>query len=217
VLLITSYFIWRRLCRLSGKAHNRIFSSVAQFLRTERLAGEITSMDQFTVLLSRRLVELTGDDRWPDPRRDLREQLIQGDQYRGRSADFVKHTLWYLEKGSMDGEPDGSLSVEHIFPDKADDEWRLSLNDNDLQLMRQRKNGLPNLTLLESNEPPLQNRAGNHVFAVKKRDAYAESGVQMTRDLCGVAEWTPKQLETRADDLVARICRLWPRPDADSK
>jgi hypothetical protein len=34
----------------------------------------------------------------------------------------------------------------------------------------------------------------------------------MTRDLYAVEIWGPRQLESRADDLVKRICRLWARP-----
>jgi hypothetical protein len=138
--------------------------------------------------------------------------LIQGGQLRGKNArDFVKHILWYLDRGAMDGEPDGSLSVEHIFPDNQSDNWRPSLGENDYRLMEQRKDGLPNLTLLEANEPPLQNEAGNHLFAAK-RTVYAKSRIQMTRDLYAVEIWGPRQLESRADDLVKRICRLWARP-----
>jgi hypothetical protein len=211
VYTITSYFIWRRLCRMSAKAHNRIFSSIARNLRNERLSCAIQTMDQFVESLSRDLIVLTADDRWPDQRDDLREQLIQGGQYRGRSADFVKHILWYLEKGVMDGEPDGSLSVEHVFPGTPSDEWRLLLGENEYRLMEQRANGLPNLTLLESNEPPLQNEAGNLVFTAK-RNVYAKSGIQLTKDLCALTEWRPGQLEARADDLVKRIGQLWPRP-----
>lgn len=214
VQIITSYFIWRKLCRFSAKAHNRIFSSVARNLRNERLAGTIQTMEQFTESLSRQLIGLASDDRWPEQQRDLREQLIQGGQYRGRTADFVKHILWYLEKGMMDGEPDGSLSVEHIFPEMPSEEWRTSLGDSEYRLMEQRSNGLPNLTLLESNEPPLQNEAGNRLFNVK-RDVYAKSGIQMTRDLYALDTWSPKQIESRADELVRRICRLWPRPESE--
>ena len=80
--------------------------------------------------------------------------------------------------------------------------------------MEQRSDGLPNLTLLEANEPPLQNEAGNRLFAAK-RLIYAKSKLQITKDLYALSEWTPVQLEARADDMVKRICRLWPRADGN--
>ncbi len=202
----------------AAKAHNRIFSSVARNLRNGRLAGEIKTMDDFVAVLSEQLVQLPrdSDDRWPDAHADLRHQLIRGGQYRGRSADFIKHILWYLDKGAMNGEPHGSLAVEHIFPQTPDDQWRASLTDNDYRLMEQRADGLPNLALLEANEPPLQNEAGNKPFP-DKRTTYAKSGVQMTKDLCTYTSWGPTQIEMRADELVRLICRLWPRPEGKNQ
>jgi Protein of unknown function DUF262/Protein of unknown function (DUF1524) len=213
---LTSYFIWRRLCGISTKQHNRIFSQVGKELRRARLAGNVREMGSFADLLARQLIDLPAtDDRWPDTQSDLRQKLILGGQYRQRAADFIKHILWYLERGSMTDEPPGALSIEHIFPDPttpAPDGWRQELNDDELRLMEQRANGLPNLTLLESNEPALQNEAGNRPFS-RKRDVYARSQFQMTRNLCAFQRWGPREIERRADELVRRICQLWPRPE----
>ena len=129
VEVLTSYFIWRRLCGISTKQHNRIFSQVARELRRIRISGSITQMSGFTDALSDQLVGLpaTSDDRWPDVQLDLRHKLVLGGQYRRKTADFIKHVLWYLEKGSMSDNPAGDLSVEHIFPNPdaaTPDGWR---------------------------------------------------------------------------------------------
>jgi hypothetical protein len=215
VNIITSYFIWRKLCRVSLKPHNRIFSTVSRALRSERMAGSIQTVDDFAKSLSQNLIQPPREsiDRWPYVQGDLREQLILGGQYKGKNApDFVKHILWYLEQKGMDSEPGGSLAVEHVFPQAAESHWREMLGENDYRLMEQRADGLPNLTLLETNEPALQNEAGNRPF-LEKRTVYAKSAVQMTKDLCAFQSWGPKQIEKRADELVRRICDVWPRPE----
>ena len=95
------------------------------------------------------------------------------------------------------------VHVEHILPQKINDEW-INFNDEDHETYLWR---LGNLTLLGQE---YNNRAKNKGFD-KKKEIYKKSEIKMTRDLVSIDDWTTFTIVKRQEDFAEIALRIWPR------
>jgi hypothetical protein len=102
----------------------------------------------------------------------------------------------------MDVKGTARVHVEHIYPQipQADERW-----PNHAAVL----NRLGNHTLL-GKRPNTKIKNGN--FATKKQDAYAQSDILMTKDLCEYGEWNTDAIAKRQEELSTWIMGIWGFP-----
>lgn len=207
--IIESYLVWRRLCGIPGKQNNRIFVGLAHHIR-ERAQHPSEIADVITNILSR---DQAGGDRWP-----RFDELVHGVEnqrafWPGRAA-WTRVSAYILARIESHLCRDqqlpalDTLTIEHIMPQAAGPEW---LNDNrqDYADMNDRRDNLPNLTLLTTAE---QARAGARAFEWKRLEIYSSSRFSITQRLGNVRTWNLEQLQQRAKFLADQVREIWPYP-----
>jgi len=110
------------------------------------------------------------------------------------------------------------ITIEHIFPQNPDPEWRNTVDEDDYVAMGEHYlNTIGNLTLSGNN-----GRLGNKTFA-QKRDMNESGGEQgyrfsrlwLNRDLQTLDHWNVAQVEARAERIALRFLEVWPAPSVD--
>jgi hypothetical protein len=130
---------------------------------------------------------------------------------------LLKYTLQKLEEArpkSLGVEKEkelkttGLVHIEHIMPQKLSQSWLESLGPEAAR-HDELLNRWGNLTLLywDLNLP-----ASNNSFEVKK-EYYAQSDVELTKDLCDVRAWGPDEILERQRNLGAAADALWAVPN----
>jgi hypothetical protein len=108
------------------------------------------------------------------------------------------------------------VHVEHIIPQKiktkkAQDEfgdWVSYLGDKAEALHPKYVSRIGNLTIFSGT---LNIGASNNPF-MKKKQAYKESGIELTKELAKISQFKFKQVQQRSIDLAEIAVKLWPRP-----
>lgn len=101
------------------------------------------------------------------------------------------------------------ITVEHVLPQSPAEPstWRTWFTDDQREHWVHR---LANLVLLTGRK---NSEASNYEFSVKKVKYFTSktgvSAFNLTTQVLSAAEWTPKLLETRQQDLIATLSQLW--------
>lgn len=146
---------------------------------------------------------------------DIRAAVRTVPFYWSGRAPQRKLILQWLEESFENKEPVdvSGLTIEHVMPQTATDEWRLMLADDlepgeDLDVTYQSLiHTLGNLTLTGYNSE-LSNRPFD-----TKRQQLARSGVKLNHEISQCEVWNRTQILARADRLAERIIGLWPGPN----
>ena len=101
------------------------------------------------------------------------------------------------------------ITVEHVLPQQppAESEWLQDFPDEEVREFWTHK--LANLVLLARRK---NSAASNWDFKRKKHENFVRGGVSpfaLTTQVLGEDEWTPKVLQTRQDELLAKLADLW--------
>jgi alkylated DNA nucleotide flippase Atl1 len=126
--------------------------------------------------------------------------------------------LQWLEQSYGSREPVDltSLTIEHVMPQTATQEWREMLGQDldpteDLgQAHEALVHTLGNLTLTGYNS-----KLSNSSFGVK-RQQLATSGLSMNQKIAQQERWSRPQIQERADALAERVISTWPGPATGS-
>jgi uncharacterized protein with ParB-like and HNH nuclease domain/alkylated DNA nucleotide flippase Atl1 len=132
----------------------------------------------------------------------------------GRAAQRKLVLLW-IEETYRSKEPvlADQLSIEHVMPQTATDDWRSMLAtglpaDEDLEATYQGLvHTIGNLTLTGYNS-----ELSNSSFQTK-RTHLASSGIRMNQEIAQSTVWGRAEIHTRADQLAERIIARWPGPN----
>ncbi len=107
------------------------------------------------------------------------------------------------------------ITVEHIFPQKPDPEWKAELSEDDYNLFEGKYiHTIGNLTLSGNN-----GALGNRTFREKKNmnknngeQGYAFSRLWLNRGLKEIDKWDISNYKKRTESLVARFLQIWQIP-----
>ena len=178
---------------LHGNEQERIYHAEAQRISK----GEHSSIRE--IMASLRPV-------YPD---DERFRLSFGEKSIGvaqtRNKRVVRYILFELERqasgNSLDFE-DSRITLEHICPLNPDNGWdRFGEGDMDAQTSR-----LGNMALLEAGP----NRDAGNAGYEAKREVFANSGFQTTRDIAHkYRDWTPETIEARQEAMARSAAAAW--------
>ena len=137
----------------------------------------------------------------------IRQGIHTRKAYGGSSSRASLAILCELMEHDQDGVAPArtNLTLEHIMPQKLNDDWRQIIGENAEEVHRENKNLLGNLTLTGD----VQNaRLGADSFQLKKRE-YRKSSITMTREIANEQNWNAGAISRRADNLCDRVLGYW--------
>ncbi|MCK5743023.1 MAG: DUF262 domain-containing protein [Chlorobi bacterium] len=104
------------------------------------------------------------------------------------------------------------ITIEHIFPQTPDKEWKELLGEHEYNIMiNKHLNSIGNLTLSGNN-----GSLGNKSFAFKrdlKDKGYKASRLFLNKYLSSLNKWDVSQLSIRSEQLISRAQKIWKFPD----
>ena len=210
VLRLVQSFVWRRaILGLPTNALNKIFMGL--YDRVEPA--------EYLVSLQRALMQRGGTQRFPRDAEVL-AVLKEKDMYsmKGRTRTYFFDRLENHNNREIVDVTVPGITIEHIFPQNPDPEWRNTVDEDDYVAMGEHYlNTIGNLTLSGNN-----GRLGNKTFA-QKRDMNESGGEQgyrfsrlwLNRDLQTLDHWNVAQVEARAERIALRFLEVWPAPSVD--
>ena len=210
VLRLVQSYVWRRaILGLPTNALNKIFMGLYDRVEPE----------EYRTSIQRALMQRGGAQRFPrDP--EVLAVLKEKDMYsvKGRTRTYFFDRLENHNNREIVDVTVPGITVEHIFPQNPDPEWRNTVNEDDYAAMgEQYLNTIGNLTLSGNN-----GRLGNKTFS-EKRDMNESGGEQgyrfsrlwLNRDLQTLDHWNVAQVEARAECIAQRFLEVWPAPSVD--
>ena len=210
VLRLVQSFVWRRaILGLPTNALNKIFMGL--YDRVEPA--------EYLVSLQRALMQRGGTQRFPRDAEVL-AVLKEKDMYsmKGRTRTYFFDRIENHNNREIVDVTVPGITIEHIFPQNPDPEWRNTVDEDDYVAMGEHYlNTIGNLTLSGNN-----GRLGNKTFA-QKRDMNESGGEQgyrfsrlwLNRDLQTLDHWNVAQVEARAERIALRFLEVWPAPSVD--
>lgn len=216
---LESYILRRDICGLTTKNYNRFF--VAIITRLRDCEGDKT--DELIEYLSSRTADL---DRWPD-NAEWRQSWIMREQYRSARQPRLRYIFEAIEKAkhtslSEDIVFNSPLTVEHIMPQKWQENWQLpgmeglQAEDYPPELASQVRsrntavNVIGNLTLMTQ---ALNSTISNGAFSVKMPAIKANTALALNRDLDAFDAWDETTIEERGSALFEVAKQVWLAPN----
>lgn len=208
---IESYLVRRFICGYTTKGYNRVFLN-------RLLAEMVREQKTDAATLRSKLLVLDGDSqRWPDDESFARNWCHRG-LYQGRSTAKVRGILEALElamRGSKQeilALPDG-LTVEHVLPQKWQDNWPLAEDTAENQEKRNRLlHSIGNLTLVTQ---AFNSSLSNATFAVKRQEIVTTSLLMLNTHFQPYGEqraWDESEIVKRGEALFVHARQVWPFP-----
>lgn len=104
-------------------------------------------------------------------------------------------------------------TIEHIMPQKWQQNWPAELTEDEQAEREHRIQQLGNLTIVTQ---ALNTRVSNGSWQTKRAHFLEADDVLITKDainLAGDGEWNESLIEERTSNLIDRILELWPVPE----
>jgi uncharacterized protein DUF262/uncharacterized protein DUF1524 len=143
---------------------------------------------------------------FPDDAR-FKSYFVRANLYGSRYARAVLEDLEY-EIPDKERAIHANATIEHIMPQTLTETWRAELGPDAERVYAEWLNTIGNLTLSAYNSE-LQNNS-----FVSKRKQYAESNINITRQLADYATWTEPDIMNRGQRLAELAATVWIGPDA---
>lgn len=104
-----------------------------------------------------------------------------------------------------------ALSIEHLMPQTPTAEWLESL-DVDEETYLNNLHRLGNLTLAsKSDNSKMSNSTWDYKNSILKSTAH----LKLNMELMNISHWTISEIDKRTEDLIKRICELYPYPNVE--
>lgn len=113
-------------------------------------------------------------------------------------------------------EGNSDITIEHIFPQNPDPKWKLELETDEYNFIKENYlNTMGNLTLSGnngklSNKPFIEKREMN---VDGREQGYKFSRLWLNRDLKEKSKWHKEEIEKRTEIIADRFLRVWEIPD----
>ena len=216
--ILKSYILRRDICRLTTKNYNKLFVGLIPKLRE-------TPVGQIEFLISNLSERESDIDRWPD-NEEWHTGWMDGEQYGAARQNRLNYIFETLEaelrsERNEDIEIKSALTIEHIMPQKWQENWPLSgyedavIDDLDMSyrpkmLGRNRVvNTLGNLTLLTQK---LNSSVSNGPYPIKMPAIRAHSSLALNRDLNAWNYWDEETIRERGEILFRAAKKIWTGP-----
>lgn len=202
ITILNSYLMRRSLCGMDTSDISNYFPELLKRLLNFCNGDYTFIVDTFKRFLidSNR----TNGKEMPDDMR-LVECIKNANMYRLRQ--WVAIFFRKLESENNPAPVDfSSLSIEHLMPQTSTPLWLASL-ECDKDAYERNVNRLGNLTLAAR---PDNSRMGNRVWEYKNKVLTSTMHLKMNAKLLEYDKWQLENIDTRTDELIKEIARLYP-------
>ena len=213
VLSTIESFIFRRfICSIPTNGLNKIFMNLYKKINHETYLVSI----QNALLLGLNTQQFPRDSDVINAFK-TKNIYILDDNKRLHLLERLEH---FNNKERIVIENNPEISVEHIFPQTPDNEWRQLLNTVEIQdIQTNLLHTIGNLTLSGNN-----GALGNKSFLKKqamnvdgKEQGYKYSRLWLNSDLTNKTTWGKADIEERTNHLSQRFLKIWPLPNVEKK
>jgi uncharacterized protein with ParB-like and HNH nuclease domain len=208
ILKFIQTFTFRRfILDLPTNQLNKIFMNLYEKINKENYEASL-----YSDILKRR-----GKQRMPnDP--EIRVSLRDKDIYNAKTKNRVyllENLENYQNREFVDISGNDNITIEHIFPQSPDPQWKNDLSEEEYTSFQQKHlHTLGNLTLSGNN-----GRLGNKTFLQKrdmnvdnKEQGYRFSRLWMNKYLGNLDKWDIVAYNNRSDILIERFLQIWALP-----
>lgn len=204
VLELIQSFTWRRfILGLPTNALNKIFMSLYDKVET----------NTYLFSIQKSLLKRTGVQRYPK-NTEVIDALKIKDVYniKSKNRTYLLERLENYENREpvlIEGNPD--ITIEHIFPQNPDPQWKKLGNDEYVFIKKSYLNTIGNLTLSGNN-----GKLGNKPFLDKRNlenAGYKDSRLWLNKHLSVLDKWDKAEIEKRFDLISERFLKIWYVPD----
>lgn len=211
---IESWLVRRMLCRLTTKNYNAVFMGLLPLVK-----AELATAGQVTVAYLRRI---GGESRlWPTDE-EVEAALRVLPLYRTVGRGRLRFVLEAVEdslrpKGVEQAHTTRNLTIEHILPQKWEQNWKELPADMPGVEARQRRNTMlhtiGNLTLVTGS---LNSKASNASWPDKRVTLERHTVLYLNRDVvAGHDRWDEEAIAQRGASLSGTVLRIWPGPESE--
>jgi uncharacterized protein with ParB-like and HNH nuclease domain len=190
---IETYIVRRGVCGIAAQALNRYFPTIYKSLDQANINASLKNM----------LRKAGGAQRMPTDE-EFRQCLTERSLYGTR---ILKYVLEQIENHENKEPVDFSrLQIEHIMPQKLNDEWEVALGDNWEFIHQKYLDNLGNLTLTGYN-PEYSNKS----FKTKRdcENGFTQSRLRLNSDLAKLNSWNEEEIKKRAERLAELALEIW--------
>lgn len=207
---IENYLFRRNICGVATNALNKIFLNLNKDII--RYDG---STDNYVDKLKYNLINKKDSARFPKDE-EFYENFYNKEVYlmRGRFKNYLFNKIENFKtvetKDIYNHLDEGTYSIEHIMPQKLNDDWFEDLGDNAEEIHEKWLHKLGNLTITGYNSD-----MGNSSFEKKRegRHGFKKSGIRMNQDLALLDSWEEDEIEKRHRDLLdLAVYEIWEYP-----
>ena len=213
VFKITESYLARRIiCNIPATGLNKMYSSIHQDISKHKEDPGYSYSDAYSSVLLSKPRSLRF------PRTAEIKRAIMVDQfysYQGRYKTFILSSVDDFEQSKessllcklSSSEP--NLSIEHIMPQKLNEQWRDDLGSDWEKVHEQYLHTLPNLTLTGYNL-----KYSNNSFDDKKtmENGFNQSPLIINQFIKETDVWDRTALEKRSSWWEGKIAKIWPEP-----
>ncbi len=203
IALIESYICRRAVCGLATNGLNKLFASFAKHIQK----------DEYFESLKEHFGLLKGGQRFPN-NDEFRNLFITIDFYKK----FKKKTKCFLERlenfGTEEPVNTKGLTIEHIMPQKLEEEWERDLGENFQAIHEKYLHTIGNLTLTGYNS-----EYSNNSFQ-EKRDmekGFENSPLRLNQGLRDLESFGEEEIKKRANDLADLALKIWTYPNLNAE
>ena len=211
--VIEAYLFRRNICGVGTNALNKIFLNLNKDII--RYDG---STDNYVDKLKYNLINKRDSGRFPKDE-EFYENFYNKEVYlmRGRFKNYLFNKIENYNtvetKDIYNHLDDGTYSIEHIMPQKLNDDWFEELGDSAEEIHEKWIHKLGNLTITGYNSD-----MGNSSFEKKidGKHGFKKSGIRMNQDLALLDSWGEEEIEKRQRDLLdLSLYEIWKYPSTN--
>lgn len=210
VIKLVQNYAWRRfIVGLPTNALNKIFMTLYSEIDTEEYFESLA-----IALLSKK-----GNSRFPNDD-DVASSLADKDLYniKAKNRNYLFELLENFNNREYVDTSREDITVEHIFPQKPNEDWVHSLKEDEFLLFREKHvNTIANLTLSGNN-----GSLGNKAFSDKKKmnsnggeQGYIYSRLWLNDYLKTIDTWNISNYEARLKIISTRFLNIWQYPKVE--
>lgn len=204
---INSYLIRRNICDMDSQNISKLFPTILRRVM-EKCDGDYSNI---VGVLNQEMVGNnagTSGSYMPTDTQ-MHDALFNANVY-GRPT--LRIILDRMELSDNPAPVDLSkLSIEHLMPQTPTEEWLEEL-DVDEEKYIANLHRLGNLTLAAKSD---NSKMSNQLWDYKNEVLKSTGHLKMNMELLSVPKWNIKCIDNRTENLIKRICELFPYPDVD--
>lgn len=208
--IIESYLFRRNICGVGTNALNKIFLNLNKdIIRYDGSTNNYVDKLKYNLINKRDSGRFPKDEEFYENLNNKEIYLMRGG-FKNYLFNKIENYKTVETKDIYNHLDDGTYSIEHIMPQKLNDDWFEELGDNAEEIHEKWIHKLGNLTITGYNSD-----MGNSSFT-KKRDGkhgFKKSGIRMNQDLALLDSWGEEEIEKRQKDLLnLSVYEIWKYP-----